>query len=141
MIVRWRSSVSSFALFACAACAGDESTADAGALSSSPAAADARAGEQQSMEASMLAWSNPAGGSIANLPVNELILHFSAPARLLEVTVVGPDGTMPTMVTAVDEVERYSLPLSGLGAGHYDVMWRASTRATEHRGSFGFDVR
>ncbi|HET7816194.1 MAG TPA: copper resistance CopC family protein [Sphingomicrobium sp.] len=90
---------------------------------------------------SILAWSKPAAGSTVSGPVNELVLHFSPPARLAEVTVTGPDGAMPMMVTAVGEVEHYSLPLSGLGTGRYTVDWRASVGGVGHRGSFAFQVR
>jgi len=90
---------------------------------------------------SILAWSKPAAGSTVSGPVNALVLHFSPPARLLEVTVAGPDGAMPMMVTAVGEVEHYSLPLPGLGPGQYEVDWRASAGGAGHRGSFTFQVR
>ena len=90
---------------------------------------------------SILAWSSPAAGSIVAAPVNQLVLHFSPPARLMEVTVAGPEGMMPMMVTAVGEVEHYSLPLSGLGPGSYTVDWRASIRGQQHRGRFSFAVR
>lgn len=90
---------------------------------------------------SILAWSTPAAGSTVSGPVNELVLHFSPPARLGEVTVTGPDGAMPMMVTAVGEVEHYSLPLPGLGPGRYAVEWRALAAGAEQQGSFGFTVR
>ena len=90
---------------------------------------------------SILAWSKPTAGSTVSAPVNELVLHFSPPARLGEVTVTGPDGAMPMMVTAVGEVEHYSLPLPGLGPGRYSVDWRATASGVEHRGSFAFQVR
>ena len=94
-----------------------------------------------STASSILAWSTPAAGSTVNAPVNELVFHFSPAARLGEVTVTGPEGAMPMMVTAVGEVEHYSLPLSGLGPGRYTVDWKASSRGVDHRGSFGFEVR
>lgn len=90
---------------------------------------------------SILAWSRPAAGSTVSAPVNELVLHFSPPARLGEVTVTGPDGAMPMMVTAVGEVEHYSLPLSDVDPGAYTVAWKASARGVDYRGSFGFQVR
>lgn len=92
-------------------------------------------------ERSILVSSQPAAGSTVSGPVNELILHFNPPARLDEVTVTGPDGTMPMMITAVGETSRYSLPLSGLGAGAHTVNWRATAQAREYRGSFSFTVR
>lgn len=97
--------------------------------------AEAEAGQ------SILASSTPAAGSTVSGPVNELMLHFSPPARLAEVTVTGPDGMMPMMLTPVGEVEHYSLPLSGLGAGTYTVDWRANAAGQEHRGRFSFTVR
>lgn len=90
---------------------------------------------------SILAWSKPAAGSTVSAPVNELVFHFTPPARLGEVTVTGPDGAMPMMVTAVGETEHYSLPLSSLGAGRYSVDWKAKARGIDHRGSFAFDVK
>ena len=90
---------------------------------------------------SILAWSTPAAGSTVRAPVDELVLHFSPPARLGEVTVTGPEGAMPMMVTAVGEVEHYSLPLSGLGPGTYRVDWKALAASREYRGSFNFSVR
>ena len=90
---------------------------------------------------SILAWSKPAAGSTVSAPINELVLHFSPPARLGEVTVTGPEGAMPMMVTAVGEVEHYSLPLPGLGPGRYSVDWRATAGGVEHHGSFVFQVR
>ncbi len=100
-------------------------------------AGTAEAGDRESI----LASSTPAAGSTVSGPVNELMLHFSPPARLAEVTVTGPEGAMPMMVTAVGEVEHYSLPLSGLGAGSYTVDWRAIAAGTQHEGRFGFTVR
>lgn len=90
---------------------------------------------------SILASSSPAAGSTVPAPVDELVLHFSPPARLLEVTANGPDSTMPIMVTAAGEQRRYSIPLSGLGPGSYTVSWRASAAGTEHRGTIPFTVR
>jgi len=90
---------------------------------------------------SILAWSTPAAGSTVPGPVNEIQFHFAPPARLGEVTVTGPDGTMPMMITAVGEVEHYSIPASGLGPGAYSVNWRATTTGAEHSGGFNFSVK
>lgn len=90
---------------------------------------------------SILAKSNPASGSTVAGPVNQLELWFNPPARLGEVTVAGPDGMMPMMVTAVGEVGHYSLPLSGLGSGNYTVTWKAMAAGTTYQGSFQFRVR
>lgn len=104
-------------------------------------AAGAESTEATARSSSILAWSRPAAGSTVAAPVNELVLHFSPPARLGEVTVAGPDGAMPMMVTAVGEVEHYSLPMSGLGPGRYSVEWKATARGVDYNGSFSFDVR
>ena len=90
---------------------------------------------------SILAWSRPPANSTVSAPLDELVLHFSPPARLGEVMVSGPDGAMPMMVTAVGEVGHYSLPLSSLGPGRYTVDWKAISRGVDYNGSFGFEVR
>ena len=90
---------------------------------------------------SILQWSKPAAGSTVPGPVNDIQFHFSPPARLGEVTVTGPDGTMPMMVTAIGEVEHYSIPTSGLGPGAYSVSWRATSAGAEHSGGFKFSVK
>src|SRR5688572_9349797 len=73
---------------------------------------------------SILQSSTPADGATVQGPVDSLELRFSPPARLGEMTVTGSDGlTMPMMVTAVGEVPRYSISLSGLGPGTYTVNW------------------
>ncbi len=92
-------------------------------------------------QSSILVGSTPAAGSTVDAPVNELVLNFDPPARLMEVTVTGPEGVMPTMITPVGEVPRYSIPLSGLGPGSYRVDWRASAAGSAHQGSFGFRVQ
>jgi len=125
-----RLAAASLAVLLCSACAAN--SVDAQAQAANGAAAPA--------SASILASSTPAAGATVAAPVNELVLHFAPPARLLEVTVAGPDGTMPMMVSAVGEVDHYALPLSGLGPGRYTVAWRASRSGAEHRGSFGFAV-
>lgn len=106
-----------------------------------PGSAEPAASPAAPASDSILAWARPAVGSTVRRPVDELALHFSPPARLLEVTVSGPDGAMPMMVTAVGEVEHYSLPLPGLGPGQYTVEWKAGAGGAEHRGSFAFQVR
>ena len=90
---------------------------------------------------SILARSIPTNGATVAGRVNELELWFKPPARLGEVTVTGPDGMMPMMVTAVGEVGYYSLPLSGLGPGKYAVNWKAMARGQNFQGSFSFTVR
>ena len=108
--------------------------APAAAPSAQPASASATSGW-------ILQMSVPAAGSTVNGPVNELVLHFSPPARLDEVSVAGPQGAMPMMITAVGEVQHYSLPLPGLGPGGYTVAWRSTAQGHEYQGSFKFTVR
>lgn len=90
---------------------------------------------------SILVGSSPADGSTVAGPVNSIALHFAPPARLGEVTVTGPGGMMPMMVTAVGEVRDYVLPVSGLGSGAYRVEWKASIAGAPYQGSFRFTVR
>jgi methionine-rich copper-binding protein CopC len=133
-----------FALLTSAACVAKEVAPDSPIRASSTSAGDdgPMAEEQGAANSvSVLGWSKPAAESISNAPVNELLLHFTTPVRLLEVTVTGPDGTMPMMVSAAGEVEHYSLPLSDLGPGRYAVAWRGSAGADQHNGSFRFEVK
>lgn len=90
---------------------------------------------------SILVKSSPSPGSTVSSTADKLELWFDPPARLHEVTVTGPEGMMPMMVTAVGEVGYYSLPLPGRSAGDYAVRWRATAAAAEHRGEFAFTVR
>ena len=152
----WKKAVL-LALFASTACAseGANETADASNAGTNVAAdaampaptveaSEAAGGDEPSSTpavGSILAWSIPAAGSTVSAPVNELVFHFTPPARLGEVTVTGPDGAMPMMVTAVGEVEHYSLPVDGLDSGSYTVAWRASASGVDYRGSFVFQVR
>lgn len=89
----------------------------------------------------LLARSTPANGAVVAGPVNRLELHFAPPSRLLEVTVSGPEGKMPMMVTAAGETAHYALPLPALGPGAYSVDYRASAGGREDRGTFAFTVR
>ena len=89
----------------------------------------------------LLASSSPAENSTVTGPVDTLMLHFNAPARLTEVTVDGPQGLMPMMVTAAGETEHYSLPLQGLETGSYVVRWKAISRGMPNEGSFSFTVK
>lgn len=111
-----------------------------GALLGSCSAQAPFAGPAPASPQSILAASMPAAGAKVRGPVNELVLNFAPPARLDEVTVTGPDGTMPMMITAVGETAHYSIPLSGLGAGAYTVAWRATAAGQQHQGSFNFTV-
>jgi methionine-rich copper-binding protein CopC len=85
--------------------------------------------------------SNPRSGTTVTGPVDELRLRFSKPARLLEVTVSGPSGDMPTMVDSAEETYEYSVPLPDLGTGKYEVRWRASAGGEESSGRLTFSVR
>lgn len=90
---------------------------------------------------SILQSSSPAGGSIVAAPVNALELRFNPPARLGEVSITGPQGVMPMMVTAVGEVGYYSLPLPDLGPGNYKVNWAVTASGRAYDGNFAFTVR
>jgi methionine-rich copper-binding protein CopC len=107
-----------------------------GCTAGSPASPRAQAGEQ-----ALLASSAPANGSIVAGPVNQLKLRFAVPARLLEVTVEGPEGLMPMMITPASEAVDYSVPLPGLGAGAYRVNWKASVSGATQKGTLTFSVR
>lgn len=91
--------------------------------------------------ASILASSNPAPDSVSVEPVYSLQLRFSPPARLEELLIDGPGGTIASMVTSVGERETYVVPIDAPGPGVYTVRWRASSGGAEHRGQFGFTVR
>ena len=73
--------------------------------------------------------------------IDELLLQFNPPARLVDVTINGPNGLMPMMVTAPDEIADYSLPLPNSGPGSYTVTWKATSHGTTYQGSFSFAVR
>ncbi len=93
----------------------------------------------QERSASILAGSSPAAGSTVRAPTS-LKLHFDPPARLDEVKITGPGGTMPMMVDSVGEVADYDLPLTDLEAGSYSVEWQATADSRHYSGSFRFTV-
>ncbi len=95
----------------------------------------------QQAQRSLLASSTPAANSAVAGPVDTLMLHVNAPARLTEVSVDGPQGMMPMMVTAAGETEHYSLPLPDLETGSYVVRWKAISRGVAREGSFSFAVK
>ena len=97
--------------------------------------------QKQVAETAILARSTPADGSIVAGPVNQLQLRFARPARLLEVTIDGPDGLSPMMVMAAEETTDYSIPLSGLSSGKYRAKWRASASGRAYEGALTFTVR
>ena len=85
--------------------------------------------------------SNPAGGSTVAGPVNVLVLDFSAPVALGEVTVSGPDGLMPMMLSPAGVQTHYEVPLPGLASGVYTVAWKATLNGAPRSGSFAFTVK
>ncbi len=95
----------------------------------------------QTAETSILQRSTPSNGSSVAGPVNQLTLHFAPPARLTEVTIDGPDGLSPMMITAVGETADYSVPLSGLGPGAYRANWKATAAGVAYSGVIVFTVR
>ena len=108
---------------------------------SSCVAAPSTGSETQLVETQLLARSTPGDGTTAAAPVNNLQLKFARPVRLLEVTLDGPDGLSPMMITAVAETTDYSIPLPGLAGDKYRVNWRASASGRPYDGTFTFAVR
>ena len=114
------------------------------ALALAPAsgcAASSPAAPATQPSSSILASSSPAPGSTVGDSLESLKLHFDPPARLDEVKITSPDGTMPMMVHAVGEVADYDLPLPSLKPGSYTVEWKATSNGSEHEGQFGFTTR
>ena len=95
----------------------------------------------QAAETSILKRSTPSNGSSVAGPVNQLSLHFAPPARLTEVTIDGPDGLSPMMITAAGENADYTVPLSGLGPGVYRANWKATAAGVAYSGVIVFTVR
>jgi len=89
--------------------------------------------------ASILASSTPAAGSTVP-EVGALTLAFDPPARLDELLVDGPSGTIATMVHAVGERREHRVPIDASAPGTYVVRWRARVGASDHRGRFSFVV-
>jgi methionine-rich copper-binding protein CopC len=89
----------------------------------------------------ILAGIAPAAGSTVKGPIEELTFRFARPARLMELTVNGPDGAMPVMISPVGETTDYSIPVSSLDTGAYTVDWRAASAGRDYRGSFSFTVK
>lgn len=85
--------------------------------------------------------SDPAAGSTVAGPVNRLMLDFSAPVALGEVTVSGPDGLMPMMLSPAGLQTHFEIPLPGLESGAYTVTWRATLNGAAKSGTFAFTVR
>ena len=108
---------------------------------SSCAASPSNGSETQLGETQLLARSTPADGSTVAGPVNNLQLKFARPARLIEVTLDGPDGLSPMMITAPAETTDYQIPLPDLTGGKYRVNWRASAAGRSYDGVLNFTVR
>ena len=97
-------------------------------------------GEPANAEAPLLR-SVPADGATVRAP-QALSLTFREPVRLVEVTLTGPSGEMPMMVTSAGEQTSYTLPLTGLEPGAHEVGWRALARdGTNLEGRLSFTVR
>ena len=105
------------------------------------AAESSNAPKNQTSQATVLARSTPANGSSVAGPVNNLQLNYARPVRLLEVTLDGPDGLSPMMITAPAETTDYQIPLPGLTGGKYRVNWRASAVGRSYDGVLNFTVR
>jgi methionine-rich copper-binding protein CopC len=89
----------------------------------------------------ILASTAPAAESTVRGPIEELTFRFARPARLMELTVNGPDGAMPVMISPEGETTDYSIPVSSLETGAYTVDWRAASAGRDYRGSFSFTVK
>jgi methionine-rich copper-binding protein CopC len=105
--------------------------------SATPLPASGRAATSKS---SPLLSSTPANGAIVEADLDNLILRFYRDVRLNEVVLVGPQGTMPMMVTAPMEQRIYSIPFSGLEPGAYQVIWRATAGSDPLSGELRFQV-
>ena len=90
--------------------------------------------------ASILASSSPAARATVRESPDAIKLGFDRPARLRELTISGPEGTMSMLVHAVGEERDYSIPLSTLGAGSYEVAWKATVAEFEYSGTFRFTI-
>jgi methionine-rich copper-binding protein CopC len=91
--------------------------------------------------AELLLRSAPADGASMSTP-QILSLTFEQPVRLAEVTISGPSGEMPMMITAAGLQTAYSIPLPDLEPGPQQVRWRALTQdGVSHEGRLSFTVR
>ena len=100
------------------------------------AANDPNAGSE-----AVLIQSDPADGASVRAP-RLLSLTFREPVRLAEVTITGPSGEMPMMITAAGEQRSYSVPLPDLEPGRHEVKWRAlAGDGAAHEGRLSFTVR
>ena len=78
---------------------------------SSCAVTPSNGSETQLVETQLLARSTPADRSTVAGPVNNLQLEFARPVRLLEVTLDGPGGLSPMMITAPHMPMRSATPI------------------------------
>lgn len=92
-------------------------------------------------DGAILVSARPANGATIRAPQG-LALTFRQPVRLAELTISGPSGEMPIMVTSAGLRTAYSLPLPDLEPGPYHVTWRALAQdGTTHAGRLSFTVR
>jgi methionine-rich copper-binding protein CopC len=106
-----------------------------------PVGDDRAANEANAGSEALLIQSNPADGASVRAP-RLLSLTFREPVRLAEVTIIGPSGEMPMMITAAGEQRTYSVPLPDLEPGRHEVKWRALAQGgVAHEGRLSFTVR
>jgi len=106
-----------------------------------PVDADRATDTTEASREALLARSIPAAGATVRAP-QTLSLSFREPVRLVEVTITGPSGEMPMMVTAAGEQRSYTVPLPDLESGPHEVRWRALDRGgMAHEGRLSFTVR
>lgn len=114
-------------------------------LGCSPAAGPDTADPRPSVASgsSLLESSIPANGSTLFRSPQNMVFVFSRPVRLSEVTITSRGGmTMPMMVTAAGNLERFSIPLPPLEPDRYTVRWRALDSAGQpHESSIAFTIR
>ncbi len=106
-----------------------------------PVDADRATDKAEASSEALLVGSAPADGGTVRAP-QSLLLSFREPVRLVEVTILGPSGEMPMMVTAAGAQTSYSIPLPGLEPGYHEVRWRALAQGGISReGRLSFTVR
>ena len=106
-----------------------------------PVDADRATDKAEASREALLVRSAPADGATVRAP-QTLSLSFREPVRLVEVTITGPSGEMPMMVTAAGEQSSYAVPLPDLESGPHEVRWRALDRGGIAReGRLSFTVR
>jgi methionine-rich copper-binding protein CopC len=107
----------------------------------SPVEEDRSASAAEAGSGAVLIRSIPANGATVRAP-QSLSLTFSESVRLAEVTITGPSGEMPMMITAAGEQRSYAVPLPDLEPGRHEVRWRVLARGgVSHEGRLSFTVR